>query len=49
MLEDNVTIGTGACVLQGIRVGAGAIVGAGAVVVRDVEPGAVVKGVPARM
>jgi len=41
-------IGAGAVVLQGRRIGADAIVGAGACVVRDVPAGAVVKGVPAR-
>ena len=34
--------------LEGLRVGGGAIVGGGAVVVRDVPVGAVVVGVPAR-
>jgi sugar O-acyltransferase (sialic acid O-acetyltransferase NeuD family) len=47
-LEPGVMIGTTAAVLQGLRVSAGAVVGAGACVVRDVPPGAVVKGVPAR-
>lgn len=47
-LGDGVTIGSAACILQGRRVGAGAMVGAGAVVTRDVEPGTVVAGVPAR-
>jgi sugar O-acyltransferase (sialic acid O-acetyltransferase NeuD family) len=41
-------VGAGATVLQGLHVGDGAVVGAGAVVVRDVAPGATVKGVPAR-
>lgn len=41
-------IGAGAVVLQRLRVGAGATVGAAACVVRDVPPGSVVKGVPAR-
>ena len=43
-----VLIGTGAVVLQGRSVGDGATVGASACVVRDVEAGRVVKGVPAR-
>jgi sugar O-acyltransferase (sialic acid O-acetyltransferase NeuD family) len=42
------TIGSNAVVLQGITVGAGAFVGAGAVVTRDVDPGCVVTGAPAR-
>lgn len=47
-LEDDVTIGSGAVVLQGLTVGVGAFVGAGAVVTRDVPPGEVVVGSPAR-
>jgi sugar O-acyltransferase (sialic acid O-acetyltransferase NeuD family) len=42
------TVGSNAVVLQGLTVGAGAFIGAGAVVTRDVEPGCVVAGVPAR-
>ena len=41
-------VGASATVLQGLTVGDGAVIGAGAVVVRDVAPGAVAKGVPAR-
>ena len=41
-------VGAGATVRQRIRIGEGAIVGAGAVVVKDVDPGVVVAGVPAR-
>jgi acetyltransferase-like isoleucine patch superfamily enzyme len=41
-------IGVNAVVLPGVTVGKGAIVGAGAVVTRDVEPFSIVAGVPAR-
>ncbi len=41
-------VGVNAVVLPGVTVGKGAIVGAGAVVTRDVQPFAVVSGVPAR-
>lgn len=48
VIEDDVWIGIGAVILQGIRVGKGSVIGAGAVVTRDIEPGTVVAGVPAR-
>lgn len=44
----NVWIGSGSIVLPGINIGENAVVGAGAVVTKDVEPGTVVAGVPAR-
>jgi len=44
----NVWIGRGASVLAGVRIGDGAVIGANAAVTRDVPPGAVVGGVPAR-
>jgi serine O-acetyltransferase len=47
-LEDGVIVGAGAQVLGPIRVGAGARIGANAVVVRDVAPGATMIGIPAR-
>lgn len=47
-IEDRVQIGTGAKLIGPIRVGAGAQIGAGAVVVEDVAAGATVAGVPAR-
>lgn len=40
-------VGIGAAVLPGCRVGDGALVGAGAVVVDDIPPGVVAKGIPA--
>jgi UDP-2-acetamido-3-amino-2,3-dideoxy-glucuronate N-acetyltransferase len=43
------SIGSGAVILGGVTIGAGALVGAGAVVTRDVEPHAVVAGIPARI
>jgi len=44
----NVWIGRGACVLAGVHIGDGAVIAANAAVTRDVPPGAVVGGVPAR-
>jgi UDP-2-acetamido-3-amino-2,3-dideoxy-glucuronate N-acetyltransferase len=48
VVERRAAIGSGAVLLGGVRVGAGALIGAGAVVTKDVPPGAVVAGVPAR-
>ena len=45
----DVWIGARAIIRSGISIGDGAIVGAGAVVVRDVEPYTIVGGVPARV
>jgi UDP-2-acetamido-3-amino-2,3-dideoxy-glucuronate N-acetyltransferase len=42
------SIGSGATILCGVTIGEKAMVGAGAVVTKDVPPGAVVVGVPAR-
>jgi len=48
-IEDGVIIGSGATILGPIRIGKGAKVGAGSVVVRPVPPGATVVGVPGRI
>jgi acetyltransferase-like isoleucine patch superfamily enzyme len=47
-VEDDVWVGSGAIITDGVTIGAGAVVAAGAVVTRDVRPGTVVAGVPAR-
>ena len=41
-------IGHGAIIMPGVKIGHGAVVAAGAVVTSDVEPYAIVAGVPAR-
>ena len=48
-LEDHVVVGVGASVLGAITIGAGARVGGGAVVVKNVPPHATAIGVPARV
>jgi acetyltransferase-like isoleucine patch superfamily enzyme len=48
VIERNVWIGAGATILPGIRVGEGSVVGAAAVVTKDVPARTVVVGVPAR-
>ena len=47
-IADDVWIGVGAIVLKGVHIGAGARIQAGAVVTRDVPPGALFAGNPAR-
>ncbi len=48
-IESGAIVGAGAVLLPGVRIGARALVGAGAVVTRDVPPGTVVAGNPARV
>ena len=48
-VERGASIGSNATILCGITIGEGAMVGAGAVVTRDVDPHTVVAGVPARV
>jgi UDP-2-acetamido-3-amino-2,3-dideoxy-glucuronate N-acetyltransferase len=47
-VERRASIGSGAVILGGLTIGAEAVVGAGAVVTKDVEPGTTVAGNPAR-
>ncbi len=47
-IKDNVYVGHGAIILPGVTIGPNAIVGAGAVVTKDVPPDSVVGGVPAK-
>ncbi|WHU91108.1 acyltransferase [Burkholderia vietnamiensis] len=48
VIEDHVWIGARAIISPGVRIGEGAVVGAGSVVTRDVEPYTIVAGNPAR-
>ena len=48
-LERNVVVGTGAAVLGALRVGEGARIGGGSVVVADVPPNSVVVGIPGKV
>ena len=48
-IEDNAVIGARAVIRAGVTVGKGSVVAMGAVVTKDVPPGKVVMGVPARV
>lgn len=49
LIEDDVWIGFNAILLKGVRVGRGAVIGAGAVITKDVTPYSVVVGNPQRV
>lgn len=49
VIEDNVWLGEGVCVLPGVTIGRNSIIGANSVVVSDCESNAVYAGVPARL
>jgi acetyltransferase-like isoleucine patch superfamily enzyme len=48
VIEDDVWIGHGCIIIAGTRIGRGAIVAAGSVVTKDVEPYTIVGGIPAK-
>jgi tetrahydrodipicolinate N-acetyltransferase len=49
VIGNRVWVGARALILKGVEVGNGSVVGAGAVVTRDVPPGTIVAGMPARV
>jgi maltose O-acetyltransferase len=49
IIEDDVWIGTRAIILPGVKIGSGAVIGAGAIVTCDLEPYSVNAGVPCRI
>ena len=49
IVKNDVWIGSRSIIMQGVKIGNGAVIGAGAVVTKDVPPYAVVVGVPARI
>lgn len=49
VIEDDVWIGARTTILKGVCIGRGAVVAAGAVVTKDVDPYSIVGGVPARL
>ena len=48
-VENEASIGTGAVIMGGVTIGKGSLIGAGAVVTKDVQAGVTVAGVPARI
>lgn len=49
LIEDNVWIGSNACIMPGVTVGRGAIIAAGSIVTHDVPPCSLVGGNPAKV
>jgi acetyltransferase-like isoleucine patch superfamily enzyme len=48
IIEDDVWIGANAIIKQGIKIGRGAVIGSGAIVLKDVDPYTIVFGAPAK-
>ena len=49
IIEDDVWIGVGVQVIDGVRIGSGSVIGAGAVVIKDIPPYGIATGVPAEV
>jgi acetyltransferase-like isoleucine patch superfamily enzyme len=49
VIGDDAWLGVGVIVLSGVRIGKGAVIGAGSVVAHDIPAGAIAVGVPARV
>lgn len=49
VIENNVWVGEGACIMPGVTIGKNSIIGANAVVTKDVPPNVVVAGIPAKI
>lgn len=49
VIEDHVWVGVGVTILDGVRIGTGAVIAAGSVVTKDVPANAIAGGVPARV
>ncbi len=48
-IEDDVWLGAGVTVVDGVRIGTGSVIGAGAVVTKDIPPYSIAMGVPAKV
>lgn len=49
IIDNDVWIGMNVCIIAGVHIGTGAVVGAGAIVTKDVEPYSIIGGNPARL
>ena len=49
IVNDDVWLGHGAVVLEGVQIGKGAVIGSGTVVNRDIPDNAIAVGIPARI
>jgi acetyltransferase-like isoleucine patch superfamily enzyme len=49
MVGDHVWLGVGCRIMKAVRIGAGSVIGAGAIVTRDIPPNALAAGAPAEV